>query len=198
MTELPEYDIFFCCPTSTRSSCSDASDWICWEPCHKGPEQSPKLSYFWIPKTAAVSLIVPLVNVRLPSLSVAYCKRRMHCSEQNGASMCIRPRIGSYAERDNPVNNRQERHMVLPKYWGFGGREHRGRRAGQSLATFATKNKRFWAVLVNEVDDNLLYFRGAANLGSQGKRHSGKFVNRPITVDIVYAEPFLLGRLVKK
>jgi hypothetical protein len=67
-----------------------------------------------------------------------------------------RPRIGSYAERDNPVNNRQERHMVLPKYWGFGGREHRGRRAGQSLATFATKNKRFWAVLVNEVDDNLL------------------------------------------
>lgn len=51
--------------------------------------EAPKLLYFWILRTTAVSLIAPLVDDRLPSLSVADQKRKMHCSEQNGASMCI-------------------------------------------------------------------------------------------------------------
>jgi hypothetical protein len=131
--------------------------------------EAPNLLYFWILMTTAVSFIVPLVDGRLPSLSVPDYKRRMHCSEQNGAPMCIgvatvaaiqrtcpsdkqtRPPIKGRPERDNPVDNRQESHMVLPKYWGFGGREHCGRGVGQTSVTFATK---LLGVLVDEVDEN--------------------------------------------
>jgi len=41
---------------------------------------------------------------------------------------------------------------VLPKHWGFGGREHRERRVGQTSVSFATKNVNLLGVLLDEVD----------------------------------------------
>lgn len=55
----------------------------------KVQSEAPKLLYFEILLTNAVSLIVSLADGWLPSLSVADWKRRVHCSEQNGASICI-------------------------------------------------------------------------------------------------------------
>ena len=41
---------------------------------------------------------------------------------------------------------------MLPKHWGFGGREHRERRVGQTSVSFTTKNVNLLGVLLDEVD----------------------------------------------